>query len=231
MSELLLVCNKCQRKFKDKRSLTQRQRKSTKCRSQTALSVNVNLANNEGLLPPDLLAFLGVNLTKHCQALAKNPPAKANLERQQPQSDKTGTAKTTALKSSLETSIEDDDDCDDDFAPPEFDDEDAEAPEEPDVAVQPGGASDLSDIDWIRNDWIKCEKRALNFPPFTQQQLEANRLQAILRNSKACLGTCDKVMHWHFRANGDVHCVCARNGLKQALFVPSRSVPFSERKV
>jgi len=110
MSKLLLVCTKCKKKVKDRRSLTQHQRKSTMCRSQTALSINVNLANNEEPLPPDLLAFLHVNLTKHRQALAKNPPAKANLARQQPQSNKTGAAKTTGLKSSLETSIEDDDD-------------------------------------------------------------------------------------------------------------------------
>jgi len=205
MSELLLVCTKCQRKFEDRLGLTQHQHKSTTCRSQTALSIDVNLVNNEEPLPPDLLAFSRVNLTKHRQALAKNPPAKANLVRQQPQSDKTGAAKTTGPQSSLETSIKDDDDSDNDFAPPVFDDEDTEAPEEPAVAVQPGGVSDLSDIDWIRNDWIKCEKRALNVPPFAQQQLEAVRLQAILRNSKACLGTCDKAMHWHFRANGDVH--------------------------
>ena len=195
MSKLLLVCTKCQRKFKDKRSLTQHQRKSTVCRSQTALSINVNLVNKDAPLPPDLLAFSRVNLTKHRQALA-NPPAKANLARRQPQINKTGAAKTTGLKSSLETSIDNDDDSDDNFAPPVFDDEDTEAPEEPAVTVQPGGISDLSDIDWIRNDWIKYEQRALNFPPFTQQQLEAIRLQAILRNSKACLGTYDKVMHW-----------------------------------
>jgi len=67
------------------------------CRSQTALSINVNLVNNKELLLPDLLAFLRVNLTKHRQALAKNPPAKANLARQQPQSNNTGAAKTTGL--------------------------------------------------------------------------------------------------------------------------------------
>ena len=110
MSKLLLVCTKCQRKFKDKRGLTQHQRKSTTCRSQTALSINVNLVNNQELSQPDLLAFSRVNLTKHRQALAKNPPAKANLACQQPQINKTGAAKTTGLKSSLETSIEDDDD-------------------------------------------------------------------------------------------------------------------------
>jgi len=174
MSKLLLVCTKCQRKFKDKRSLTQHQRKSTACRSQTALSINVNLVNNDAPLPPDLLAFSRVNLNKHRQALAKNPPAKANLARQEPQINKTSaaktTAKTTGLKSSLETSMEDDDDSDDNFAPPVFDDEDTEAPEEPAVTVQLGGVSDLSDIEWIRNDWINYEKRALNFPPFTQQQ-------------------------------------------------------------
>jgi len=109
MSSLLLVCTKCKRKFKDRRSLTQHHRKSTTCRSQTALSVDVNLANNQEPLPPDLLAFSRVNLTKHRQALAKNPPAKADLARQQPQSNKTGVAKTTGLQSSLETSIEDDD--------------------------------------------------------------------------------------------------------------------------
>jgi len=86
-----------------------------------------------------------------------------------------------------------------------FDNKDAEAPEAPAVAVQSGGVSDPSDINWICNDWIECEKCALNYPPFTQQQLEAIRLQAILRNSKACLGTYDSAMNWHFRANGDVH--------------------------
>jgi len=87
-SELLLVCTKCQRRFKDRRSLAQHQCKSTTCRSQTALSIDVNLANNEELLPPDLLAFSRVNLTKRRQALAKNPPAKANLARQQPKATK-----------------------------------------------------------------------------------------------------------------------------------------------
>jgi len=123
-------------------------------------------------LPPDLLAFSRVNLTKHRQALAKNPPTKANLARQQPQSNKTGAAKTTGPKLSLETLIEDDDDSDDDFAPPVFDDEDTKAPEEPAVTVQPGSVLDLSDIDWIRNDWIKYEKRALNFPPLPNSSLK-----------------------------------------------------------
>ena len=98
LSSLLLACTKCKRRFEDKRSLTQHQRKSTTCRSQTALSVNVDLVDNKELLPPDLLAFSRVNPTKHPQALAKNPPAKANLVQQQPQSDNTGTAKTTGPK-------------------------------------------------------------------------------------------------------------------------------------
>ena len=85
MSSLLSVCTKCKRKFKDKRSPTQHRRKLTTCSSQNAPSVNVNLANNEELLSPHLL-------TKHRQALAasKNPPSKANLVCQEPQSDKTG---------------------------------------------------------------------------------------------------------------------------------------------
>jgi len=82
MSSHLLVCTKYKRKFKDRRSLTQHERKSTTCRSQNALSIDVNLVNNKELLAPDLLAFLRVNLTKHRKALAKNPPAKANLARQ-----------------------------------------------------------------------------------------------------------------------------------------------------
>jgi len=201
----VLVCTKCKKKFKDRRGLTQHQPKLTTCRSQNALSINVNLVNNNAPLSPDLLAFLRVNLTKHRQSLAKNPPAKANLAHQQPQSNKTSAAKTTGQKSSLETLIEDDDDYNVNFAPPMFDDKDTGAPEELAITVQSGGVSDLYDINWIRNDWIEYKKRVLNFLPFAQRKLEAIWLQAILRNSKACLGTYDKVMNWHFRANGDVH--------------------------
>jgi len=155
MSSLMLVCTKCKKKFEDRRGLTQHQRKLTICRSQNALSVNVNLVNNDAPLPPDLLAFSRVNLTKHRQALAKNPPAKANLAGQQPQSNKTVAAKTTGQKLSLETSIDNDDDSNHNFAPPVSDDEDTGGPEEPAVAVQSGGVLDLSDINWIRNDWIE----------------------------------------------------------------------------
>jgi len=38
---------------------------------------------------------------------------------------------------------------------------------------QSGGVADPSDINWTRNDWIECEKRALNFLPFAEQQVEA----------------------------------------------------------
>ena len=74
------------------------------------------------------------------------------------------------------------------------------------VAVsQPGQVSDLVNIDWILNDWIQHEQRALEFAPLTKLQLQAIRLLTILRNSKASLGTYDEVVHWHFRANGAVH--------------------------
>ena len=205
MSSLMLVCTECKKKFKDRRGLTQHQRKQTTCRSQNALNVNAILANNDVPSPPDLLAFSRVNLTKHRQALAKNPPLQANLPSRQPQIDKTSGAKTTGQKSSLETMNKNDDDLDVDLAPPVFDDKDTGAPEELAVMSQSGGVSDLSDVNWIRNDWIECVKCALNFPPFTQHQLKAVRLLSILRNSKACLGTCDKAMNWHFWANGDVH--------------------------
>ena len=124
---------------------------------------------------------------------------------QQPKINKTSAAKITGQKLSLETLNKDDDVSNVDFDPPMFDNKDTGAPEEAAVAFQSGGVSDLSDINWICNDWIEYKKRPVNFPPFTQEQLKAIRLLAILRNSKACLGTYDKVMNWHFRANGDVH--------------------------
>jgi len=78
--------------------------------SQNSLSINVvNLADNDAPLSLDLLAFLRVNLTKHRQASAKNPPAKANLAPQQPKINKTSTTKTTGQKLSLETLNKDDD--------------------------------------------------------------------------------------------------------------------------
>jgi len=111
----MLVCTKSNKKFKDRRGLTQHQCKSTICHPQTALNINVNLVNNDALLPPDLLAFLRVNLTKHHQALTKNPPAKVNLPSRQPQINKTSTAKTTGQKSSVETMSKDDDNSDGDL--------------------------------------------------------------------------------------------------------------------
>jgi len=39
----------------------------------------------------------------------------------------------------------------------------------------------------------------------TELQLQAIQLLTILHNSKASLGTCNDIAHWHFRANGAVH--------------------------
>ena len=185
--------------------MTQHQRKSTICRPQNALSIKVNLTNDDDILPPDLLSFSRVDLAKRRQALSNNPPPKAKSVAVRPQTNKTIAAKPTGKQSSLETLSEDEESIDGHFENQMFDDECTGVPLEPVYMSQPGGVSNLSDVNWIRNNWIDYEQRALNFPPFTQQQLEAIRLMAILRNSKASLGTYDSVMNWHFRANGDVH--------------------------
>jgi len=117
MSSLMLACTKHKKKFKDRHCLTPHHGKLTTCRTQSALNINVNLVHDDALLPPDLLAFLCVNLTKHRQTSAKNPLAKTNLPSRQPQINKTNAAKTTGQKSSLETMSKDDDNSDVDFAP------------------------------------------------------------------------------------------------------------------
>jgi len=162
MSSLMLVLTKCKKKFEDRRRLTQHQLKPTMCRAQNALNINVNLVNDDATSPADLLAFLCCDLTKHHQALAKNPSANANLPSQQPQIDKTSAAKSTRQKQSFETMSEDDDISDVDFAAPIFDNENAGAPGESAVASQLCRVSDPSDINWIRNCWIEHKKWTIN---------------------------------------------------------------------
>jgi len=105
----------------------------------------------------------------------------------------------------LDTDSVDNHYSDDEFEPLIGNDDAVDMTNPPTNVSQPGGISDLTNPDWILNDWIAYEKRALNYPPFDKKQLQAIKLLDILRNSKASLGTYDDVMQWHFKANSDVH--------------------------
>ena len=132
--------------------------------------------------------------------MTKTQTRKANLPQTSAQSNAKSLNETASFEAYLENMFPNNNESEDEFAPPMFDDENDGMPLRLDVISQPGGVSDLTDDDWIRQDWIAYEKRAMNFAPLTKQQLQSIRLLTILRNSKASLSTYDKVMQWFLRS-------------------------------
>jgi len=155
--------------------------------------------------------------------MAKSSTRKANL----PLGRTTNGQKTLVDSATDDATLDQfsrvDSDSEDDFEPSMLNNEGNDFATTPVAASQPGGVSNLVNVYWILNDWIQYEQRALKFAPLTELQLQAIRLLTILRNGKARLGTCDDVMHWHFRANGAVH--MHKTAPSRHFF--SRSKPFS----
>jgi len=167
--------------------------------------VSYNLASDDAPAATTLLAFARVDLAKRHLEMAKSRTRKANLPLGSAENGQTKLVDITTDDATLDQFSRLDSDSEDDFEPSMLSNEGDEVTTAPVVVSQPGGIADLIDVDWILNDWIKYEQRALDFAPLTKLQLQAIRLLTILRNSKASLGTYDDVMHWHFRANGAVH--------------------------
>ena len=189
MSKLLITCKRCNKRYKDQRSLTQHQRKSTVCRAYMSQTITVNMAEDMVELDHDLLAFSRVQLAKRRSDMAKTTTTKAN----EPAIDAKTYFNMMASMVSSEPTLDElppiDDDMDNDFEPPFFDDEIDNTPLMPGLMSQPGGVSDLSNPDWIRQDWKNYEKRAMHFAPFTPMELQGIRLLILLRNCKASLAT------------------------------------------
>ena len=167
--------------------------------------VSYNLASDDAPAATSLLAFTRVDLAKRRTEMAKSSTRKANLHLSSTKNSQSKWVDFTTDETTLDEFSVLDGDADDGFEPSMLSNEGDDVPTTPVAVSQPGGVSDLVDVDWILNDWIKYEQRALDFAPLTELQLQAIRLLTILRNSKASLGTYDDVMHWHFRANGAVH--------------------------
>jgi len=158
-----------------------------------------------GILPPDAFAFTRLNMPKLPITRATASASKANTRKLPPLNNRLNSNNATQKASFFDTSDEEANDSTDDFEPAFFDDTNDDRSDCPAVASQPGGISDLTDPEWILNDWKRYEEKALRLPRFTKKHLEAIRLVALLRHSKASMDTYDKVMQWHFRENGDIH--------------------------
>jgi len=137
--------------------------------------------------------------------MAKSSTRKANFPLNSTKTGQKTLVESTTDDATLDQFSRPDSNSEDDFEPSMLTNEGDDVATTPVAVSQLGGVSDLIDIDWILNDWIKHEQRELDFAPLTELQLQAIRLLTILRNSKASLGTYDDVMHWHFSANGAVH--------------------------
>ena len=179
--------------------------KSAICKALNLSYQFPSLTSNLPPVNPDILAFTRVELNKRraemakqSVASAKQPPASAqsnNLDAPNNNNFMTNSDDASVESGDFEHYLpaQNDDDEPVNMANPTF------------VSSQPGGVSDLTDPEWIRNDWISYEKRAVDFPPFDKKFIDAINLLSVLRNGKASLGTYDSVMQWHFKANGDVH--------------------------
>ena len=205
MSSRLLACTRCNKKFKNRRALTQHHRKSTVCKTHKTPVISFNLESNDAPPGTDLLGFTRVTLAKRRSRMAKGDTSKATLPNLDLQTYLTFMEEQEDKAADLDSFPPNNGDLEEDFDHPMIDDDTENEAALPFVQSQPGGVSNLTDGDWIRNDWISYEQRALNFAPFTVMQLQAIRLLAILRDSNASLGTYDRIMNWHFRANGTVH--------------------------
>ena len=205
MSSQTLACFGCKRVYQTRRALTQHQRKSVKCQTQSGPFISLNVVRQHDLAAPNAMAFSQLDVSNGVDAAPCNTSIAAKLPLKPPLTDKTNTGnlanKTASLKQSNVVKLNEEAHFANDF----MDDEDDDSSVTTIVASQPGGISDLSDPSWIRDDWAKYEHRGRNFPPFTKEQLQAIKLLAILRASKASGGVYDEVMQWHFRENGDVH--------------------------
>ena len=67
------------------------------------------------------------------------------------------------------------------------------------------GDDTTTDMEAMLKDWIEYERRAQGFAPFDKRQKHAIELLTILRETKASLDTCERIMTWHMRCNGDIH--------------------------
>jgi len=163
------------------------------------------IASDDAPAPTTLLAFTRVDLAKRRSEMTKSNTSKANLPLISTETGQKTTGDFTTVDATLDQFSRLNSDLEDNFEPSMLNNEGGDVETAPVAVSQPGGVSDLTDVDWILNDWIKYEQRALNFAPLTKLQLQAIRLLTILRNSKASLGTYDDIMNWHFRENGAVY--------------------------
>ena len=205
MSSQAYVCLRCNKGYNTPRSLTQHQRKSVKCQTKIGPSINLNVVRQTDVLASNVMAFSQLHVSTGVATAPSNTFKMLNLPSTNPLTDKTNAAnlavKMATMKELTGMDIEDEAH----FGTDHLNNDDDDSSYTSISVSQPGGISDLSNPSWIRDDWANYEGRGRKFPPFTKEQLQAIKLLATLRNSKASMGTYEEVMHWHFRESGEVH--------------------------
>jgi len=121
-------------------------------------NVSYDLASEDAPAPTALLAFARVDLAKRRSEMAKSNARKTNLPLI---STKTG-QKTTVDFSTVDATLDQfsrrNSDSEDDFEPSMSNNEGDDVETAPVAVSQPGRASDLIEVDWVLNDWIKHEQ-------------------------------------------------------------------------
>jgi len=114
--------------------------------------VSYNLASDDAPAKTSLLAFTRVDLAKRRTEMAKSSTRKANLHLSGTKNGQSKLVDFTTDETTLDQFSVLDSDSEDDFEPSMLSNEGDDVPTTPVAVSQPGGVSDLVDVDWILND-------------------------------------------------------------------------------
>lgn len=195
MAPTLYSCIYCPRGgFESQRALTQHVRSSKKClllRTKGFKSRKVSQNANELL---SLVALRGPqsgnNLGQYNNRYALNSSQSTPTREQNVWNRESNTGQNEPQS-------------DDDYQGMMLDDDNKD-PQSSNDACSDVGTSDPRVSKIMLEDWLEYEKKAKSFSSFTRMEVNSMQLLSILRQSKASLNTCDKVMEWHFEANGRI---------------------------
>jgi len=134
--------------------------------------VSYNLASDDAPAATSLLAFARVDLAKGRSEMTKCSTPKANLPLRSAKNGQKTLVDSATDDATLDPFSRLDSDSEDEFEPSMLTNEGNDVTTTPVAVSQPGGVSDLINVDWILNDWIQHEQRALEFAPLTELQLQ-----------------------------------------------------------
>ena len=193
-NNMAITCSYCQKKFTSNRGLTQHQQRNEKCFRQ------LSAVAGTGPKPPQAscgVALSALNLAKQRQKEHYAGPKKGKKAR------KLGPSTSQSALQNAEFAGQYHSDNDDvgiysDGSEEEEDVEEANSDDEEALGAPQIDESMLANF----KNYVAG---APNLAPFTSQEVQAIKLMAVLRRTKASLDTYESVMEWHLKTVGALH--------------------------